>query len=254
MEKKIFLKREEIKVGVGSTAKVTTVEDYYQVAETDEDQVELQLLDFSGQPIGPPSVISKEDLKGYTYCPDYFKNRKSPREALLEDHIKVGDRHFEKREFFSAEHEYDKALDIDRDHLRANLGKGKTLFGSGRKEAGKKIFEKLSGIKTLFEKENKHTFNEFGIELRMEGMFDEAVLNYLKALSIDPDDEVLYYNLGRVYYEKGEYDKAVERLSLALKVKSDFREARDFLSMINSARSAGQGQEFSWKNHSNDSE
>jgi len=239
MEKKIFLKREEIKVGVGSTAKVTTVEDYFQVSETDEDQVALQLLDFSGQPIGTPSVISKEDLKGYTYCPDYLKNRKSPREVLLEDHIKTGDRHFEKREFYSAEHEYDKVLDIDRDHLRANLGKGKTLFASGRKEEGKKIFEKLSGMEALFEKENKHTFNEFGIELRKKGMVDAAISNYLKAVSIDPNDEVLYYNLGRAYYEKGEYDKPDEVLNSALKIKSDIKEAQDFLSMISSAKSAG---------------
>ncbi len=239
MEKKIFLKLEQIKVGAGVTAKVTTFENYYQVSEKNEDQVELRLLDFSGQPIGAPTVISREELKSYTYCPNYLDNRKSHREILLEQHVQAGNRHLEKKEFFSAEHEYDRALQIDDDHLKANLGKGKALFAMGRKEEAAKIFTKLSQIKTLFEKDNKHTFNEFGIELRVKGMFNEAITTYLKALSIDQDDEALYYNLGRAYYEKGEYGKALEQLGTALKIKSDFKEARDFLDMIKSARTAG---------------
>ena len=69
-------------------------------------------------------------------------------------------------------------------HLRANLGKGKTLFAEGKKTEARKIFSKLSNLDTLFEVGNKHAFNEFGIELRKEGMLIEAISNYLKAISI----------------------------------------------------------------------
>ena len=92
----------------------------------------------------------------------------------------------------------------------------------GKKEEARKIFSKISRLGSLFEKENKHIFNEFGIELRKKGMFEEATQNYLKALSVDPEDEVLYYNLGRVYYEQREPEKAIEQLRQALKMKAEF--------------------------------
>jgi tetratricopeptide (TPR) repeat protein len=232
MGEKIYLRQEEIKLGCGSTSKTTTTENYYQVVEVDENNVEIQLLDFSDKPIGKPSVIPKEELEGYVFCPDYFKNKKGSKELTIEKHVRFGDRHFEKKEFFSAEYEYNRALSLDENHLKANLGKGKTLYARGEKEEARKVFSKLSKLDALFEAENKHVFNEFGIELRKKRMFEEAISNYLKAISIDSNDEVLYYNLGRAYYETGEYEKAVEQLKLAQSIKPDFKEAQEFLSKI----------------------
>lgn len=232
MEGKIYLRREEIPLGCGTTAKYEVVEDYYQVTEVDENHVEIRLLDFTDQPVGKGVVISKNELKNYTPCPDYFKQKKKPRDLLVEEHVLSGDRHFEKKEFYSAEYEYNQALSLDQHHLRAYLGKGKTLYARGEKEAAKKIFTLLSQLETLFDKENKHIFNEFGIELRKKGMFDEAISNYLRAISIDPEDEVLYYNLGRAYYEEGKPEEALVQLEQALTLNPDFKEAQEFLSEI----------------------
>jgi len=234
MERKIYLKHEEIRVGVGSTSRSMTTENYFQVSEIDEDHAEIQLLDFTGQPLGKASVIPKETLKEYIYCPDYFNNKKGPKESAIERHVQFGDRHFDRKEFLSAEFEYDKALGFDDHHLRANLGKGKSLFARGRKEEGRKVFAKLSSIQTLFDKQNKHIFNEFGIELRKKGMFEEAIINYQKAISMDPNDEALRYNLGRAYYEKGSLDQAIEQLKSALTLRPDFKEAQEFLSKVQS--------------------
>lgn len=232
MEIKIYLKQEEIKLGCGSTSRSTTIENYYQVVDVDEDYVEIQLLDFNDQPLGKASMIPKEELKDYIHCPDYFKNKKGSIELTVEKHVKSGDRHFEKKQYLSAEYEYDRAISLDENHLRANLGKGKTLYARGEKEEARKIFSKLSNSEALFESENKHIFNEFGIELRKKRMFEEAISNYLKAISIDPDDEILYYNLGRVFYEQGDHGKAIDQLKCALKANPDFKEAQEFISKI----------------------
>jgi tetratricopeptide (TPR) repeat protein len=232
MERKIYFKQEEIKLGCSSTAKATTVENYYQVVEIDEKNVQVQLLDLNDHPFGEVRLIEKEELKEYTSCPDYFKNKKSLKEQMVEKYIEHGDRHYENREFYSAEYEYNQALSLNDRHLKANLGKGKTLYAKGEKEEAHKVFNKLSNLDALYEVDNKHIFNEFGIELRKGGMFEEALSNYLKAISIDPSDEVLYYNLGRVYYEKKEHEKAIEQLTLALSLKPDFKEAQEFLSKI----------------------
>jgi len=234
MEKQVYLKREEIKLGCSSTAKSTFADNYFQVTEVDGNHVELHLLDCFDQPVGKGSIFPKEKLSEYIPCPDYFKGKKSSKELQVEKHVQAGNQHFEKREFFSAEYEYNQALSMNQDHLKANLGKGKTLFARGDKEGAKKVFSKLSGLETLYDKENKHLFNEFGIELRKKKMFEEAISNYLKAISIDPKDEVLYYNLGRVFYEEGRREEAIDHLKYALAINPDFQEAQEFLSKIHS--------------------
>lgn len=230
----IYLKQEEIKLGCGSTAKATVVDNYYQATQVDEDQVEICLLDFTDRPVGKSLVIPKDSLKDFIPCPDYFKNKKKPQELLAEKHVQSGDEHYRRREFFSAEYEYNRVLATDENHLAANLGKGKTLFARGEKEAAKKIFSKISSSDALYKKENKHIFNEFGIELRGKGLYEEAISNYLKAISIDSMDEVLYYNLGRALFEQAKIEDAVEHLKRALSIKPDFIEAQEFLSRIQS--------------------
>jgi tetratricopeptide (TPR) repeat protein len=235
-EKQIYSQTKKIKVGVGSTAKVTEITDYYQSIDTEGNEVKLLLLDMDDRPMGPPIAIPREELlKDYTYRPDHFERKKATKTAKVEGHVRAGDNHFQKKEFFSAEFEYGKALSLNQNHLRANLGKGKTLFATGEKEEAKKIFSHLSKIDALYEKENKHIFNEVGIELRQKGMLAEAVLNYRKAISIDPDDEVLYFNLARACFEQGGRQEAAGYLKAALTLKPDFAEAKELFAVISPA-------------------
>jgi len=232
-EKKVYSQTKKIKVGIGSTAKVTEITDYYQTIDTDANEVKLYLLDMDDRPIGSPVVIPKDELlKDYTYRPEYFERKKAVKAAKVEGHVRAADDHFRKKEYFSAEFEYGKALALNENHLRANLGKGKTLFATGEKEEAKKVFSRLSKIDALYEKENKHIFNEVGIELRQKGLLAEAIMNYRKAISIDPEDEVLYFNLARACFEQGERQEAAGHLAAALRLKPEFKEAKELLVVV----------------------
>jgi len=239
MDRKVYLKQKKVPLGCGSTAKAAIIEDYYQVTELDEERVEIQLLDMNDKPFGGSSIIPKESLREYIYCPDYLKDKKSVSELAAEKHIQLGDSHYEKKEYYSAEHEYNQALAVDENHLRAHLGKGKALMARGEKTLARKVFSNLSKIESLFSAENKHTFNELGIELRKEGLFEDAMANYQKAISLDPSDEILHYNLGRAYFEMGDLDQAVGQLKTALSLKSDFTKAQEFLGMIQKQEEKG---------------
>ncbi|MBI5582932.1 MAG: tetratricopeptide repeat protein [Deltaproteobacteria bacterium] len=232
--KQVVLRQETIKLGFGSTARTTVIENYYEVDETEEQgRVALRLLNINDQPFGAPEMITRERLEEeYVACPDYFRNKKSPQEAAIEKHVFNGEAHFEKKEFHSAETEFNKALSLNQKDLRANLGKGKTLFARGDKEEAKKVFACLAQMEDLYEKDNKHIFNEFGIELRKRKLLEEAIANYSKAIEIDPEDAVIFYNLGRAYFEKGEADQAAVHLKKALSLKSDFGEAREFIASL----------------------
>ena len=95
--------------------------------------------------------------------------------------------------------------------------------------------KKLSQVEAIFEEENKHIFNEFGITLRKTKMYDEALANYMKALEISPQDENLYFNIARLYYDKEDGSKAQEWLDKALNINPDFREARQFKDVLAAA-------------------
>ncbi len=233
MDKKIYSQTKKIKIGAGSTAKVTEITNYYQMIKEGDDEVTLQLLDMEDDLAGSAIPVPREEfLKEYVHHPDYVKKTKSTKTLKAEGHVRTGDRHFEKNEFFSAEFEYGKALALDQNHLRANLGKGKTLFALGEKEEAKKVFSRLSKIDALYEKENKHIFNEVGIELRKKGLYGDAIMNYRKAIEIDSKDEVLYYNLARAFFEQGNHREAVDHLKTALGIKPGFEEAAAFLDSI----------------------
>jgi len=233
-ERHIYLKRETIKLGFGSTSRDTVIENYFQVEEAaEENMFSLRLLNISDQPFGESTLITREELaQEYTPCPEYFKNKKDPKAQLAEKHVELGEAHYENRQFFSAEREFNKALDLNEKDLKANLGKGKSLYARGEKKEAKEIFNQISQMDDLYEKENKHIFNEFGIELRKRNLHDEAVSNYVKALAIDPEDPILYYNLGRVYYEKKDREESIEQLTKALALKEDFQEAREFFDTL----------------------
>lgn len=232
--RRIYLKQETIRLGFGSTSRDTVIENYFQVEEAAEENLfSLRLLNISDQPFGESTLITREELEQeYAPCPDYLKNKKNPKAQLAEKHVELGETHYENRQFFSAEREFNNALALDEKDLKANLGKGKSLYARGEKKEAKEIFDQLSQMDDLYEKENKHIFNEFGIELRKRNLHDEAVSNYVKALAIDPEDPILYYNLGRVYYEKKDREESIEQLTKALALKDDFQEAREFLATL----------------------
>jgi tetratricopeptide (TPR) repeat protein len=71
-----------------------------------------------------------------------------------------------------------------------------------------------------------HHYNTLGIQSREAASYPEAIANYQKALAVYDQDEGLYYNMARSYYELGEYDKSRESLGRALAINPQFNDAR----------------------------
>jgi tetratricopeptide (TPR) repeat protein len=94
---------------------------------------------------------------------------------------------------------------------------------------------KRSLLNFLFKKYNRHTFNVVGIKIKKERVIREAISNYLKTISIDLKDEVLYCNLEKVHYGQGNHEKAIDHVKSALKLKSDVKAAQDLTSEIESS-------------------
>jgi tetratricopeptide (TPR) repeat protein len=70
-----------------------------------------------------------------------------------------------------------------------------------------------------------------GSKLHAEKKFNEAVVEYEKAIQADPSQKTAYYNLGLSYYELKKYKDASVACSTALELDSSFSNARYMLSL-----------------------
>ncbi len=220
------------KVGTGDTAKKATMENFW-IAEAvaGGEQVKMTLLDDNYSPTGYAEVVPLAELgKRFTALPANFKPpRKDPDQIKIDQITARAERHLAKNEYNSAEFEFSNALKLNEDNVRANFGLGQTYLGMGETEKAKEVFTKLVSIDEVLSPDNKHIFNEFGMQLRKLGMFDEAAGHYRKALTISTGDENLWFNMGRCLFEGGKPKEAVEALRKALTINGNFAEAKRYI-------------------------
>jgi tetratricopeptide (TPR) repeat protein len=227
----IFYEESTITLGTGHTQKTQKVKNYCQAEQLDDEKVRLAFLGNEGQPTGIVIEIAYDEfLRRYTLDPSF--RVKSKQESDRDRHIAVAEKHRSRGENYSAEMEYTSALKIDPESIRANFGIGTLYMEMGDTSKAKDVFKKLSEVEAIFEEENKHLFNEFGIELRKANMIDEALANYLKAIEISPGDEHLHFNIARLYYDMKELESAHKWLQKALEINPHFRDAQQFESLI----------------------
>ena len=227
----IFYEQTTVTLGTGATKKTQLLKNYCKAEQIDKDSIRVTYLDQTGKPTGIELKLGLEEfLKRFTFEPNY--RPKTDKEALVDKHVARAEKHRHRKEFNSAEWEYSSALKIDQENLKANFGIGTLYMEMGEEAKAKEVFRKITEIDAIFEKENKHIFNEFGISLRKAGMYEEALEHYGKAIEISPDDEHLYFNVARVYYEKGDIPTAMEWLDKALTMNPDFDEAKRFKESI----------------------
>jgi tetratricopeptide (TPR) repeat protein len=69
--------------------------------------------------------------------------------------------------------------------------------------------------------EDLKTFNQLGINLRQQGRWKDALVEYGRALHIAPDDENLYYNMGMANAEGHNYAEARANMDKALEINRD---------------------------------
>jgi tetratricopeptide (TPR) repeat protein len=65
--------------------------------------------------------------------------------------------------------------------------------------------------------------------LRRQHKHQQALEYYQQALKIDAKNEKVHFNLGVLYFDLGEKDKALESFKVALQIRPEFTEAQDYL-------------------------
>ncbi|WP_456325422.1 tetratricopeptide repeat protein [Desulfonauticus submarinus] len=231
--KGVFSTQVLTKIGTGTTQRKTIQKFYWFAEEKDDGTIEIQPLNANYVPSGPKKQISKDEfLDKFSPEPEFYIQTVYPKMRELTKTIARAERHRKRGETYSAEYEFKNALNIDEENIRANFGLGLTYLERGEKEKAKNVFERLVKLDAAFEEEHKHLFNEFGINLRKQNMYEEAVQYYGRALELTKDDEHLHYNIARAYFGLNRIDKVIYHLKEALSLNPEFEEAKKFLEFL----------------------
>ena len=215
----VFSNQEVRRVGTGTTTRKTIQKSYWYAIEQPEGDLELQPLNLNYIPSGPKRRVSMDEfLEKFSPEPEFYVSNVLPKVKEVNKTIARADRHRANKEFFSAEMEYGNALRVDEENIRANFGLGITYLERGENNKAEDILGRLVKLDAAFETEHKHLFNDFGINLRKNGMFDQSIAYYARALELSTHDENLYYNMARAHLEKKDSDSAVDYLLKGMEI------------------------------------
>jgi len=226
----VYSLSQEAEIGTGGTQGKHHNVTYWYARQLSPAEFEVQPLNAHHVPSGVRSVLGEINfLRQYTPEPHYYRIHTVPALKTLSRKVKMGNEAFASGDLDEAERQFLKALMIDEKHVDANYGLGEVYSEQKDFDKLKKVLDTLLGLDEAFTYEHRQKFNQFGISLRKNGHYDESIRYYNKSLEIVEDDENVYFNLARVYYEKGMSDQCVRSLEQALSLNPEFVEAQKFL-------------------------
>lgn len=203
---------------------------YWFVRKVDENNFEVQPLNANNIPSGVRKVVDRETfMKYYTPELEYYRNNMVPCLETLQKKVRMGRRYFNLGRLDDAEREFCEAIIMHGEDVDANMGLGGVYAEQREFSKLRQLIDKLVSIDEVFREDQRHKFNEFGIDLRKRELYDDAIRFYRKALEVNDRDEHLHFNVARAYHGKGELDRALEHLKLALRLNPRLREAEAFL-------------------------
>ncbi|MDD4951317.1 MAG: tetratricopeptide repeat protein [Desulfovibrionaceae bacterium] len=217
-----FSSRKTIRIGAGTTTKKQAVKTYWYGELAEGETFSMRRLNSSNLPSGKTTSVPREKaLKAFFPEVERYHRLVEPAMRRLNKSLARADRHLRRGENFSAEMEYQKALGMDEENVRALFGLGQVYLRLNDHKRAAKVFKDLVALDATFEEQHKHLFNAFGIELRKAGLYAEAVEYYSRALEFSPKDDHLHFNKARSCFEQGDWQASVSSLAACLDLNPD---------------------------------
>ena len=193
---------------------------------------------------------------------------------FLKAYAAIGDIHMAEGRYQQALGQFRKASRVDPSDLGVQISLGTSYLKLNRWDKAKKSFRKalalgpgsseaLAGLcETYVNSDEKDKalelidhvrdqtadkvdlYNRVGIVYRKKGDYDRAIESYRRAIAIDPENEVLRFNVAKAYLVQGDREKATEALKRSLRIKPDFADAAKLLKEIEGVegRTGAQGR------------
>jgi len=189
------------KVGTGTTQRKTISKMFWFCTQNDAGEVLVQPLNKNMVPAGASTAVPLDDfLAKYNPEPEMYLKSVYPKMQELNSTVQRAEEQRQRGALYSAQFEYENALAVDEENVRANFGLGLTYMERGEAVKAKDILGRIVGLEAAFAPEHKHLF--VGSEMCIRD---------------------------RCYISRGESDKAKEVFERVVKIDAAFEDEHKHL-------------------------
>jgi tetratricopeptide (TPR) repeat protein len=171
-------------------------------------------------------AVALHSLGYYEEAGDHYR-RLTEQTDWPEIRVLWGDALRAQGKFMEAYSQYTQALDGDPDLVTAHYGLGVVLEGWGRLDRAEEHYQRVYEQAPHLHKNSLRLASLF----QEDGRLEEAIEVLLTARSYGEKAEIAY-QLGRAYYQLGDYQQAKDHLQRALQLDPEHGAARSLLSTI----------------------
>jgi tetratricopeptide (TPR) repeat protein len=238
--KGVFSMTKEAFVGTGATRKKVSQTVHYYAEEASQGEITVRVLNPHFVPTGAAKLVTREELLA-NFLPDpmIYLQKVVPAMRLVEESVERADRHRNQGELFTAEFDYKEALSLDEEHVRATFGLGLTYLERGESDNACIVFHRIVELEHAFDTSHKHLYNEFGIQLRKNKMYPQALKYYFRIFAKVKDDDHLLYNISRTLFEMRRHRPARYFLAKAMELEPRLKEAAALIRAIEAELAGG---------------
>ncbi|MFH1914439.1 MAG: tetratricopeptide repeat protein [Pseudomonadota bacterium] len=217
---------------------------YWFVRKRSEDMYEVRPLNANHVPSGVTRLIDRDEfLKYYTPELSYYQDNTLPCLEALQKKVRLGRRYFNLGQRDRAEQEFCNAVLMQEDSVDANMALSEVYAEQQEFTKLRTVLDKLLNIDEVFREEQRHRFNDFGINLRKQGRFDDAIRFYAKALEVNEGDENLHFNMARALHGRGRCEECRKHLARCMELNPEMTEARCFLRSLDAEQAEADERE-----------
>ncbi len=206
---------------------------YWYVRKLSSDLYDVRSINANHIPTGSSKeVTANEFLQSYTPELTYYENNTLPCLETLQKKVRLGRRYFNLGLLDKSESEFSTAVLMQDDSVPGNMGLSEVYAEQQEFSKLRTVLDKLMGIDEVFKEEQRHRFNEFGINLRKKELFDDAIRFYAKALEVNEVDENLHFNIARAFHGKEQFGKCHMHLERSLELNPEMPESKSLMRLI----------------------
>jgi len=134
-----------------------------------------------------------------------------PQPSGAQDVYQTGLKAFSKRDYKTAQQQFESAVEKDPNFGAAWNDLGRTYMNLGLLDKAAEAFHKAIAVTP----DNKFAYNNLGLILWRQQKYDEAIKSFQRQIEVAPRDRYAHNNLGQLYLELEKYDLAEKELDIA---------------------------------------
>lgn len=212
-----FSSTRSIRVGMGVNVRTHDSQSFWFVEQTGPEEFVGRLINDRHVPAGEPEPITLLELiNRFVPEPHYYEELVLPA-MRLQPNPPSEDWHI---------------AAVEEKNVIALFGLALIYLVRDEEDRCKELIHDLVAMKSDFPGKDQHLFNEFGIALRKSMLFTEAVVCFRRALEFVEDDEHLYYNLARAYYENGNWEESLNALIMSHRLNPNLEVTRNLFEVM----------------------